>query len=117
MIALPRVVERESGVEELFILELDPEHLAFQGHFPDNPILPGVIQVDWAVRFGKEAFGPLGEFQGITKLKFTDLTRPGERVELFLTWDQESGKLGFRYQTSVGRKSTGIVVFSSQNLS
>ncbi len=79
---LPQVMLRESGEEELFVLELAPEELCFQGHFPDNPILPGVVQVDWAIRFGQEAFGPLGDFQGMLNLKFMDLIRPGERLEL-----------------------------------
>ncbi len=109
---LPKLLGRESGVEELFVLALTPDLLAFQGHFPDNPILPGVIQVDWAIRFGREAFGPLGDFQGIRNLKFMDLIRPGERLELYLTFDRAAGRLGFRYEVQGGRKSAGQVAFS-----
>jgi len=109
---LPRVTDRQSGEEELFVLVLDPEDLCFQGHFPDSPIVPGVMQLDWAIRFGQEAFGPLGDFQGISALKFMDLTRPGERVELYLRFDRPAGRLGFRYQVGAGRKSTGFVQFS-----
>ena len=110
---LPRVLSRESGEHELFVLALAVEDLCFQGHFPDNPIVPGVVQVDWAIRFGQEAFGPLGDFQGIMNLKFMDLTRPGERLELYLNWDPGSGRLGFRYLAQSGRKSIGIVLFSA----
>ena len=112
MNALPKVVCRESGVEELFVLSLDPEHPVFQGHFPGNPILAGVVQVDWAVRFGAEVFGPLGDFLGIKNLKFMDLIRPEERIELYLTFDRQAGKLGFRFQAEAGRKSAGVVLFS-----
>ena len=111
MTLLPKVVSRESGVEERFVLELAPDLLVFQGHFPDNPILPGVVQLDWAVRLGREAFGPLGEFQGINHLKFMNLIRPGERIELFLSFDSGNGKLGFRYEGEAGRKSTGVILF------
>jgi 3-hydroxymyristoyl/3-hydroxydecanoyl-(acyl carrier protein) dehydratase len=109
---LPKVLGRESGEEELFVLALGPEDLCFQGHFPGNPIVPGVIQVDWAIRFGQQVFGPLGDFQGIMKLKFLDLILPGERLELYLTFDRAAGRLGFRYLAQGGRKSVGIVLFS-----
>lgn len=107
----PRVLSRELGAETRFVLELRSEDLAFQGHFPGDPILPGVVQVDWAIRLGREAFGPLGEFQGMQNLKFMDLTRPGEILELTLGWDAASGKLSFRYAVGSGKKSSGIVLF------
>jgi len=112
MTALPTVVRRESGEEEMFVLALEPDHLVFQGHFPGNPILPGVIQVDWAIRLGTEAFGPLGDFQGISNLKFMSIIQPLETLELRLTFDREAGKLGFRFDGPMGRKSTGVVLFS-----
>lgn len=109
---MPIVVRRESGAEEAFVLALEPTHLAFQGHFPENPILPGVIQVDWAVRLGTEAFGPLGAFSGMHNLKFMGLVRPGESLTLFLTFDATAGKLSFRYEGETERKSMGTIHFS-----
>lgn len=109
--ALPTVLRRESGVEEAFILALEPDHLVFQGHFPGNPILPGVIQVDWAVRLGTEAFGPLGTFQGIHNLKFMGLVRPEEPLTVFLAFNAETGKLRFRYEGATERKSMGTIHF------
>jgi hypothetical protein len=37
-------------------MTLDPALRPFQGHFPQAAILPGVAQLDWAVRFGRQAF-------------------------------------------------------------
>lgn len=112
MTVMPTVVRHESGEEELFVLALEPDHLVFQGHFPGNPILPGVIQVDWAIRLGTEVFGPLGEFQGISNLKFMSIIRPLENIELRLTFDREAGKLRFRFDGPMGRKSAGVIFFS-----
>jgi 3-hydroxymyristoyl/3-hydroxydecanoyl-(acyl carrier protein) dehydratase len=112
MTALPTVLRREAGEEEVFVLALEPDHLVFQGHFPGNPILPGVVQVDWAIRLGTQAFGPLGDFQGISNLKFMSIIQPLEPLELRLTFDREAGKLGFRYEGSTGRKSTGVIRFA-----
>lgn len=112
MIPLPKVLHRESGVQVRFDLELEPDHLAFQGHFPGNPILPGVIQVDWAVRLGMEAYGDLGSFCGIHNLKFMEITRPGEPLALTLSWDGAAGKLAFHYEGQKGRKSSGTLLFA-----
>lgn len=103
---------RQSGAEELFVLTPESDDQAFLGHFPDNPILPGVVQVDWAIRLGTEAFGPLGNFRGFWNLKFMSIIRPKERLELRLTLDREAGKLGFRYDGPTDRKSSGVVLFS-----
>ena len=50
--ALPTVLERVSGPGETFTLAIGADLIAFRGHFPGNPVLPGVVQVDWAIRFG-----------------------------------------------------------------
>ncbi|MCE1229699.1 MAG: thioester dehydrase [Firmicutes bacterium] len=113
MMPLPHVLRREDGPETRFDLRLDADHLAFEGHFPGNPILPGVIQVDWAIRLGEEAFGPLGRFQGLQNLKFMDLARPGEELSLFLTFD--GAKLTFRYEGQEKRKSSGVVLFGERS--
>lgn len=112
MMPLPTVLSYEPGAEVRFVLSVPADHLAFAGHFPDNPILPGVIQVDWAARFGAEAFGDLGQFTGIHNLKFMDLVRPDEPLALHLAWDAGSGRLNFRYEGESSRKSSGILLFA-----
>jgi 3-hydroxymyristoyl/3-hydroxydecanoyl-(acyl carrier protein) dehydratase len=113
MMSLPTALRRSSGSEDVFLFTVEPDHLAFQGHFPDDPILPGVIQVDWAIRFGAEAFGPLGDFKGLSNLKFMGVTRPLEPLELGVAYDRESGRLEFRLDGPSGRKSSGTVLFDS----
>jgi len=109
---LPTVVNRASGPEESFALALDPELTAFQGHFPGRPILPGVVQVDWAIRFGTEAFGPLGRFRAIQNLKFQDLIEPGGVVDLTLGFDPATGRLRFRFLEGPVKKSSGLILFA-----
>ena len=103
MTVLPTVLRRESGTEELFVLTPEPDNPAFLGHFPGDPILPGVIQVDWAI---------LGDFKGLSNLKFTSIIRPGECLELHLALDRPAGRLEFRYDGPLDRKSSGMVIFS-----
>lgn len=100
----------EEGV--IFTLQMEPELLAFQGHFPGQPILPGVVQMDWAVQLGTAAFGDLGRFDGIHQLKFQGVIRPGETVELSLQVDADHRRLRFAYAVGAERRSAGTVLFS-----
>jgi hypothetical protein len=94
-----------------FRLVLDPGLPAWEGHFPGDPVLPGVLQVDWALRFGAQAFGPLGRFAGLDQVKFLAPVRPGCEVELRLAWDPGKGLLSFQYLGAAGRLSSGLARF------
>src|SRR5690606_37926347 len=48
----PQWLLRDAG-QALLTFDLDPALAVFDGHFPGYPILPGVAQLDWAVRFGR----------------------------------------------------------------
>jgi 3-hydroxymyristoyl/3-hydroxydecanoyl-(acyl carrier protein) dehydratase len=113
MMPLPPVLRRISTErEERFQLRLEPTHLVFQGHFPEQPILPGLAQVDWAIRFGEQAFGPLGTFRGLSALKFKGIIRPLDELELSLTFDADKRILRFQYASASERKSSGLVLFA-----
>ena len=50
--------------------------LYFDGHFPGRPILPGVVQVDWVIAFGRECFDLPPFFRAIHALKFHRVIPP-----------------------------------------
>ena len=112
---LPRILKRTSGENPVFTLFLEPDQMVFRGHFPGNPILPGVVQVEWAIRLGAEAFGSLGAFLGLERLKFQEITRPGETLELRLALDTtpKGRRLRFRFMGASGPKSSGIALFEA----
>lgn len=112
MSILPTIVKRTQDTGATYTLALAPELLAFQGHFPGDPVLPGVVQVDWAAHFGAEAFGPLGTFQGLEHIKFMRIIRPGEVVDLHLVFHPGTGKLVFTYASEEGKKASGVLLFS-----
>lgn len=112
MIDLPRITGRDDGT---FRFTLEADHPAFRGHFPDFPVLPGVVQVDWALRLAVEAFGPQGAFQGIRLLKFQGLLQPGMAVELVLEPKPERGTLTFAYHAEGERRSSGVIQFRPQS--
>lgn len=115
MAALPTVLNRASGPGAVLSLAVDPDLDGFRGHFPGDPVLPGVVQVHWAIHFGVEAFGELGRFRGIEQLKFQAVIRPGEVLELRLALDPDGGRgrgLRFEYLGGGVRKSSGTIRFS-----
>jgi 3-hydroxymyristoyl/3-hydroxydecanoyl-(acyl carrier protein) dehydratase len=89
-----------------------PEDLAcFAGHFPGLPILPGVVQIDWAVRLARPRLGLGGEFIGMENLKFLSIVRPGALLTLALEL-ASPGRLAFLYAHGNARRSSGVVVCS-----
>ncbi|WP_166358458.1 acyl-CoA synthetase family protein [Pseudomonas akapageensis] len=95
-------------------LAVPPDLAYFSGHFPQAPVLPGVVQVDWALDLARQRLGLPGRFAGMEVLKFQQLIRPGDVVELGLRWDAGRGKLYFAYRLegvacSSGRILLGVV--------
>ncbi|MBF6023364.1 AMP-binding protein [Lysobacter niastensis] len=109
----PQWLSRSDTSAELEIV-LDPELAVFDGHFPQIAILPGVAQLDWAVRWGREAFALPPRFLRMEMLKFQRVLRPGARVRLHLEWLQAKSALGFRYESEHGAHASGRVVFGEE---
>lgn len=88
-----------------------PHDLAFfTGHFPASPVLPGVVQVDWALLLGRQLMQLPAQFAGMEVLKFQQLIRPGDRVELDLRFEPERGKLYFAFTAAGAPCSSGRIV-------
>jgi acyl-coenzyme A synthetase/AMP-(fatty) acid ligase/3-hydroxymyristoyl/3-hydroxydecanoyl-(acyl carrier protein) dehydratase len=94
-------------------LDIDAGLAVFDGHFPGDPILPGVAQIDWAVEFARECFTLPPHFLRLEALKFQRPLRPGMQVELALQWQPAAGVLAFRYTSSAGMHAGGRVVFEA----
>lgn len=68
----------------------------FQGHFPVQPLLPGVAQLDWVMAFGAE-LAPDRRFSAIENVKFQRPVLPESLLELTLSWDNARSLLRFEY--------------------
>ncbi len=87
-----RIRVDDSGGERRRRVELEvPTGLAcWPGHFPGEPMLPGVVQVDWALREVERWRGGGARPSGIDGLKFKQPVRPGEELVLVLELERES---------------------------
>jgi len=81
----------------------------FAGHFPELPILPGVVQFDTAVRECSHWYS-LTQFRGIEKLKFSEPIVPDDTVTLTLQ-HLGTGQVQFSYTIGEQPLSSGRIIF------
>jgi len=87
--------------------------LYFDGHFDQASLLPGVVQIDWAVHFGRQLFEGSGEFSCLEVIKFKEVISPGQEVLLTLQFKSTKNKLMFSYQSANGVCSSGRIVLDN----
>lgn len=98
----------------VFELTIPPNLFYFEGHFPNTPILPGVVQIDWAITFGRKAFELPPLFRGIQALKFQHIIQPDMIILLELQYDATKTTLSFRLYSSAGQHSSGRILFGNK---
>jgi 3-hydroxyacyl-[acyl-carrier-protein] dehydratase len=98
---LDEVDELEPGVRCVARRTLRDEDFWFAGHFPGNPVMPGVLIVEAlaqaatvAAASGGEAQGKIGLFAGIDKVRFKRVVKPGDTMTLEATITAVHGPVG-----------------------
>ncbi|EUB84246.1 acyl-CoA synthetase family protein [Pseudomonas sp. GM30] len=110
----PEVLEQvETDGEWSLQLSVPPDLAYFSGHFPKAPVLPGVVQVEWALNLGRQLLDLPGKFAGMEVLKFQQLVRPGDEIQLHLRFDPERGKLYFAYRNDTATCSSGRILLGA----
>lgn len=101
-----------TGDGVLLELTVPSDLVYFDGHFDQAPVLPGVVQVDWAILFGRRSFAMAPEFTGMQALKFQQTIRPGHHLQLALRYESAKGSLHFRYVSDAGPHASGRILFA-----
>lgn len=83
----------------------------FRGHFPDKPIVPGVLQVGWAATMSRDHGLAEGPLTGIPAAKFNRLVRPGMRLLARIELGPTAGQVQFRYTYRDAAVTTGRLQF------
>ncbi len=83
-------------------LYLDPALFWFSGHFAVQPLLPGVAQLDWVLRYTTTLLTPGWRFHSIQNVKFQAPLLPETTVTLTLNWQEERQMLTFSFQRHNG---------------
>ncbi len=73
----------------------------FQGHFPNNPVMPGVLQIEAMAQcsapilLSMDKFnGKLALFAGIENARFKGIVRPGDRLDMRIDLLKLKGPIG-----------------------
>jgi 3-hydroxyacyl-[acyl-carrier-protein] dehydratase len=84
-----RILEVEEGKSAIGIKNVSANEEFFNGHFPDYPVMPGVLIVEALAQVGAVAMlkkeenrGRLAFFAGIDGCRFKKQVKPGDQLRL-----------------------------------
>lgn len=99
---IDRITELNSGVSAKGIKNVTVNEPFFQGHFPEEHVMPGVLIVEALAQVGAVAMlsneehkGKIAYFMGIEKCKFKGKVIPGDTLELEVVMTKVKGSFGF----------------------
>lgn len=82
----------------------------FDGHFAGSPILPGVTQIDWVIRFAHELFALPPNFARLENAKFHDWIGADTRIELAMQ-RTAADSVAYRISSAAGLHASGRIQF------
>ncbi len=91
------------------------DNIYFKGHFPDFPILPGVIQLHTIFYFLEHFFHETPQNYSIQKLKFTNLILPDTTIQFQLE-KVEQDKYNFHLNHENKPCASGIVAIGGKDV-
>ena len=98
---IDEVEEFVPGERAIAYKNVDESEWYFKGHFPKNPIMPGVLIVESLAQTGAVAILSLEEnkgknalFGGIDKMKFKKTVVPGDKLKLEVKIIKKKGPIG-----------------------
>jgi len=101
VLLVDRIEEVEPGVRAVGIKNVTQNEPFFEGHFPDYPVMPGVLIVEALAQVGavgvmaKEEFrGKLALFAGIDGVRFRRQVIPGDVLRLEVEISRLRGSAG-----------------------
>jgi acyl-CoA synthetase (AMP-forming)/AMP-acid ligase II len=101
------LAQSEEGAD--ISLALPPDIIWFEGHFPGQPVLPGIVQVHLAAQWAAYLWNWRPQSANLSRLKFRQILRPRDSVRLLLTRDMTKQCLIFAYRIGDIVASQGVI--------
>ncbi|MBS4218927.1 3-hydroxyacyl-ACP dehydratase FabZ [Bacillus sp. FJAT-49711] len=96
-----KIVEIEEGQKVVGIKNVSANEEFFNGHFPDYPVMPGVLIVEALAQVGAVAMlkkeenrGKIGFLAGLDNCRFKRQVRPGDQLRLEVEIIRVKGPIG-----------------------
>jgi len=91
-------------------MNVNPDLFYFKGHFEEQPILPGVVQLGWIYDFCKEILN-LDLSGNIPTIKFTAPILPKDNIVLKVVHNTAKNNVTFEYdiQNTKSKASSGRI--------
>lgn len=96
-----RLLELEAGKRAVGLKNVSLNEPFFQGHFPEVPVMPGVLILEALAQVGacallsqEENQGRLVYFAGVDKFRFKKVVTPGDQLVLETELLKLKGKIG-----------------------
>lgn len=95
---LPTELTRQIDADRAeLLLRVDAALPWFVGHFPGQPLLPGVAQLHWVMHYGVTLLAPGKQFAAVDSIKFQQPVLPDAALRLQLNWNPQKRQLSFSY--------------------
>jgi len=96
-----KIIELEAGVKAVGLKNFTSTEFYFPGHFPDYPVVPGVLLAEALAQVGAVALlsmpenkGRIAFFAGMDGFRFRNPVFPGDTVTLEVTLTKLRGSIG-----------------------
>ena len=98
---IDEVLELTPGIRCVAQKQIKPDEFWFKGHFPEEPVVPGVLMIEMLAQAGavcilslSENKGRIAYFGGIDKARFKRKVLPGETLTLEVEIIKTKGPVG-----------------------
>lgn len=112
---LPEILDVSATESETTINFYIQEDISyFRGHFPEAPVLPGVVQLDWALYFARKYMGISSNMvKSVEVLKFQLVVQPLQDLMLHMV-KKSDYKFSFKFTSKKGVHASGRVLIEAE---
>ena len=110
VVAVDVLDERAAGLEVVRVLRVRDDVGGLAGHFPGLPVVPAVVQIQWAMDAAERLAGRAPTLRRLEALKFKAMIRPGQLVEVAVRLSAMGDAVQFRIGSGERVFSTGRCV-------
>lgn len=87
----------------------------FSGHFPDDPILPGIAQLKMVIDFIEDSGEGNMSMMKLSRVKFRKIVRPGDLLDIEVTSGNKKDQYNFKITSGSDDVCSGWMLFTQND--